>query len=349
MKIKRLLTTLTAVTMLGVGCCCPFSAAYAEDTETAVTAEAEKFDPSLILGTWEGTYTGTANSKKIERTITLNIDICDEDGSFSGYTDVTSSEGQTFAISGKYDAAAKSFSFKGTDWLKDTDGWSLSSFGGVYDPETESVSGTRDGKSDSPFSIKKTSDKYTSTSIDISKICRDWYGEYDGTDGKITVRRNIRISISEIAEDGTVKGTAIFSPSDKAAAAYALDGSYYIKGKIEPRYGRIEMQGYEWIEEPATDNFTFIELLGCVNENIIDGTTEHGIWSMESTNVLKGDLNFDNKIGIEDLVILTKYLHNVEGSGFNKTLFYYADMNDDGSVDVFDHIQFRKALLSTPE
>ena len=347
MKIKRLLSTLTAITMLGVGCCCPFSAVYAEDTETAVTAETEKFAPSLILGTWEGNYIGTANSTKIERTITLNIDICNEDGTFSGYTNVTSSEGQTFAINGEYDAETQTFNFKGTEWLKNMNDWSLTSFNGIYDPKTGSVSGTREDDSDMTFSIKKISDKYTATSIDINKICRDWYGEYDGSSDTTTVRRNIRISISEISEDGTVNGTAIFSPSDKSAAEFALDGSYYIEGTIEPRYGRIEMQGYEWIEEPATENFTFIEFLGCVNENVIDGTTEEGIWHMESTNVLKGDLNFDNKIGIEDLVILTKYLHNVEGGGFNKTLFYYADMNDDGSVDVFDHILLRNALLKT--
>jgi len=67
---------------------------------------------------------------------------------------------------------------------------------------------------------------------------------------------------------------------------------------------------------------------------------------MESTDVLKGDLNFDNLLTVADLVALQKYLLN--NNDFNKSLFYYADMNDDEKVNVFDLILLRQAVAKRP-
>ena len=67
---------------------------------------------------------------------------------------------------------------------------------------------------------------------------------------------------------------------------------------------------------------------------------------MESTDVLKGDLNFDNLLNVADLVALQKYLLN--NNDFNKSLFYYADMNDDEKVNAFDLILLRQAVAKRP-
>jgi len=67
---------------------------------------------------------------------------------------------------------------------------------------------------------------------------------------------------------------------------------------------------------------------------------------MESTDVLKGDLNFDNLLTVADLVALQKYLLN--NNDFNKSLFYYADMNDDEKVNAFDLILLRQAVANKP-
>ena len=67
---------------------------------------------------------------------------------------------------------------------------------------------------------------------------------------------------------------------------------------------------------------------------------------MESTDVLRGDLNFDNLLTVADLVALQKYLLN--NNDFNKSLFYYADMNDDEKVNAFDLILLRQAVANKP-
>lgn len=61
-------------------------------------------------------------------------------------------------------------------------------------------------------------------------------------------------------------------------------------------------------------------------------------------NSVKGDLNFDGKCDVLDLVLLTKYIHNL--AGFNAEQFTIADLDGDGAVDVFDLGAFKKLLLS---
>ena len=176
-------------------------------------------------------------------------------------------------------------------------------------------------------------------------MSRNWYGEYDGTDGDITVRRNIKFSITDITDNGEIKGTGIISPSDKAEAQYAVDGSYYFKGDIDEKSGKIYIKGNEWIDRPSS-NFSFAVFNGIITDGTIDGYTEEGLWKMESTDVLKGDLNFDNLLTVADLVALQKYLLN--NNDFNKSLFYYADMNDDEKVNAFDLILLRQAVANKP-
>ena len=58
---------------------------------------------------------------------------------------------------------------------------------------------------------------------------------------------------------------------------------------------------------------------------------------------VKGDLNYDGKCDVLDLVLLTKYIHN--RAGFNAEQFAIADLDADGAVDVFDLAAFKKLLL----
>ncbi len=57
-----------------------------------------------------------------------------------------------------------------------------------------------------------------------------------------------------------------------------------------------------------------------------------------------GDLNFDGKCDVLDLVLFTKYLHGM--AGFNTDQFRMADLNADGAADIFDLALFRRELLA---
>ena len=59
---------------------------------------------------------------------------------------------------------------------------------------------------------------------------------------------------------------------------------------------------------------------------------------------VKGDLNYDGKCDVLDLILLTKYIHNI--AGFNAEQFKMADFDADGTVDVFDLAAFKKLLLA---
>jgi len=346
MKIKNLVCTLAAMALLcNSGTAVVMAEDNADTAAAAATEAAETVEPVTaddIKGTWSGTYTGHKNGTAIEREISLNIDECDADGKFSGVATITSSENQSYYFSGTCDLTTGEIRFKGDEWIKNADNWSFLDFKGNL--VSGNITGITDNKKDRPFSLEKKSDSFVRYSVDPAALKREWFGEYDGTDGSVVVRRNIKFSITDISDDGKITGSAVFSPSNKAEAKYALDGSYYFTGTLDERYGRLRIKGNEWIEHPAMENFSFIEFIGSVQGDIIEGTTKNGIWKMEATSILKGDLNIDNKLGVEDLVILEKYLLN-DGMPFNKTLFFYADMNSDDSVDVFDLIELRKAVI----
>lgn len=357
MKIKKIVSTLLAMTMIGAAGIPTTMAAETENT--AVTAaETTEAAPAItadtIKGIWKGSFLGYAEGGSlIERETTLNIDKCDADGKFSGLAEITSVENESYFFEGSCNFETGAFSFNGVEWRVNIEDWSMYPFNGKIDPTNNTLSGTRNKDAKSTFSFEKTSDDFISYTIDPSKISREWYGEYDGCSGDVVVKRNILISITDIAEDGKIKGYAKFTPSDKAAAEYGRIGSYYFDGTLDNRFGIIKFKGNEWIDYPALEgeteaNYQMFAFKGAINGNSIIGDSECGLWTMESTSILKGDLNFDNKLGVEDLVILKKYLLNDE-TVFNKTLFYTADMNDDDSVDVFDLIELRKAVIKFGE
>lgn len=303
-----------------------------------------------ILGVWEGTYDGKDAGKSgiVKRQIIFNVDQCSEDGSFSGIAEVPSTPGERYIFAGTCDFNTGDVTIQGNKWIVDYNSWNFLRFKGKLDTENMQITGDVGTTGTQFFEYKKTSDEYIDYSIDLNTVPRELYGEYDGFDNTTIVRRNIRFSISEIAENGDIKGIAYMSPSEKADSKYAVEGSYYFEGEIDERFGRIHIQGNEWIEEPGFGVNHFVDFTGYIHEGKIDGytitgKTANGIWAMETTKVLKGDLNFDNKIDVADLVIMQRYL--LADFDFNKSLFYYADMNDDGNVDVFDLVFLRKELI----
>lgn len=348
MKGTKLISAAAALAMLLSGTCINSFAAEA-DTATIgeETAETVTYSADTIIGVWEGTYTGFSGNTVIEREITFNVDQCDENGDFSGIATVTSEENERYYFSGSFDFKTGNFKLKGTEWIINYSNWVFSEFIGVYDADKLEFSGNLDNKSERAFMIKKTSDSSIDYSVDFGKISRNWYGEYAGYAGneKVVVGRNIKFSITDITDNGEIEGKGIISPSDKAEAQYAVDGSYYFKGNIDEKSGKIYIKGNEWIERPNS-NFGFVEFNGIITDGTIDGYTERGFWKMESTDVLKGDLNFDNLLTVADLVALQKYL--LTENDFNKSLFYYADMNDDEKVNAFDLILLRQAVAKRP-
>lgn len=59
---------------------------------------------------------------------------------------------------------------------------------------------------------------------------------------------------------------------------------------------------------------------------------------------LQGDVNLDGTVSVNDVVMLQKYLLNVQKFSYDN--FMIADMNQDGRVNVFDLILLKKKLLS---
>ncbi len=127
--------------------------------------------------------------------------------------------------------------------------------------------------------------------FEIDQLPMRWSGEYDGQSDDIAVRRNLEIRVQEVAEDYSFTGTAVISPSDKSDAQYAVNGSYYIKGTIDPETGKISASGYEWIDRPSS-NFSFVQLSGNINPETfaIEGETDKGIWLMEPVQFHYEDL-----------------------------------------------------------
>lgn len=62
-------------------------------------------------------------------------------------------------------------------------------------------------------------------------------------------------------------------------------------------------------------------------------------------NYQSGDLDFNGRINIGDLVIMKKYL--LASQGISSSQFYMADLNEDGRTDVLDMIVLRKKLIDS--
>ena len=162
-------------------------------------------------------------------------------------------------------------------------------------------------------------------------INRKFSGEYDGRTGSMfydytVVRRNIEIEIEKISDDGEISGKAYVTPSKKNdIPENDITCSYYFNGNIDFENSRISLQGEEMIDEPvrndgsAVDNFSFVALEGTIdiNSGKIDGTSEEGIWVMNSV------------VNFASVVSNMKFIHNDFKTGSKefkgKYGYYYSD------------------------
>ena len=256
-----------------------------------LTAEAAYASTRLsITGVWDGVYIGHSSGDIArERSISLNIFSCDTNGFFEGVATIDNGDIGSYAFTGVIDYETMKFGFKGNKWIvcKD-DNFRFSDFDGII--FENSMTGTVGGNIERTFRINKTSEEYTSYSIDIKNIPKFWEGEYDGHSDGTTVRRIISINISDIDAEGNATGTAVISPSEKADAYYGANGSYCFSAYIDSKFGTISFQGKDWIEFPVNqyrsfDNFSFVKLNGrIINDSnaSISGYSEDGIWQMSA-------------------------------------------------------------------
>lgn len=256
---------------------------------------ASAVDWSSLCGVWVGTYTGTNNGSSVERDIRLDIDYA-ANGKFEGIATIDNGDNGRYFFDGTISADGE-IQFQGSDWIVNPSNFGFGVFSGGYYETENRMDGNVDGASSRVFSLSKVSNAYESLRVDLDEIPREWDGEYDGHHNSIVVRRVYEFHIQSMEQDGTIKGMAIIAPSEKADAAYGANGSYYFKGKIDARYGKISMQGYQWIEYPASySNFTFVALQGYFDFSSgakIHGISENGIWEMsaihyDDINVISG-------------------------------------------------------------
>ena len=285
MKNSRKLTSAICASMVMFNLCggtniipMAYAAEDAAVEETVVPVTAED-----LIGTWEGVYSGTNGSTPIDRNYRIEIDNCTEDGKIEGYACVEVGELGEYWFDGTVDYETGAIEFKGIEWYNNPGNLGFAGFSGTVNAEESEISGVIDGKKDRLFSLEKISDTYTERRIDLDSIPLRWNGEYDGHSGDVIVRRNYEIRVQEVAENGTFNGTAFISPSEVEDPEFGVYGSYYIKGKINERTGKIDAKGYEWIERPD-DNFSFVDLYGYINAEsyCVEGNTEYGIWLMDS-------------------------------------------------------------------
>ena len=318
---------------------------FAEDTAatTETEAEVQKLTDEQIKGTWEGFYTGYSNSTNIERTIKLDIYDC-TDGKIKGFATITSEEHEKYYFTGNYNSETGKMNFEGKSWEENADGWGFASFSGTVDPTDKSYSGVTDSSSAKPFKLTKKSDDFTDMKIKKENIHRQWVGEYDGCSGDIVVRRNYKFTIDDISDDNKITGTAYFSPSEKADQQYAETGSYKFSGSISEDNSNINLQGFEWIEHPISENFDFVKLNGFFRGDKISGASEHGIWSMEATDIIVGDVNYDNMISADDLLIMKRYI--LMEVDFSQAMINLSDMNGDGVLNIIDFNKVVNTLVN---
>ena len=321
------------------------STVFAEDAAatTETEAEVQKLTDEQIKGTWEGFYTGYSNSTNIERTIKLDIYDC-TDGKIKGFATITSEEHERYYFTGSYNSETGKMTFKGQSWEENAEDWGFASFSGTVDPTDKSYSGVTDSSSAKPFKIAKKNDDFTDMKIKKENIHRQWVGEYDGYSGEVVVRRNYKFTIDDISDDNKITGTAYFSPSEKADQQYAETGSYKFSGSISEESGNINMQGFEWIEHPESSNFSFVKLNGFFHDDKIVGVSEEGIWSMEATDIIVGDVNYDNMISADDLLIMKRYI--LVEVDFSQAMINLSDMNGDGVLNIIDFNKVVNTLVN---
>lgn len=234
-----------------------------------------------ILGKWAGTYDGFVYGSLIERKIELEIFNCDSWGVIDGFATIDEERNGKYYFSGKVNFNTGEVSFIGEKWIYNPEGLTFTYFHGIL--KNNNIVGNLEDYSDRKFKISKISDKFTSYIVKPDKVIGNWEGEYDGYFNTIVVRRNLKINIENVDQDGRISGTAIISPSLKSDSSVGINASYKFKGTIDLKRGIIYIHGCDWIKYPDLEgNFSFSILNGLVDyqKGIIKGWSEKGIWKM---------------------------------------------------------------------
>ena len=110
------------------------------------------------------------------------------------------------------------------------------------------------------------------------------------------------------------------------------DGSYYILTRASKDAGALETAGGS---KGSGANVQQWEVNGESCQK----------WIVEASEPVyeKGDININKKVDVSDIVIMNKYLVKLEK--FSEQLFFLADINDDGKVNVFDYILIRRKVM----
>lgn len=107
--------------------------------------------------------------------------------------------------------------------------------------------------------------------------------------------------------------------------------------------------------DPSTDlqdgihpNETGYQKMGTYWSNLVDNylSTEPETTTEETTLVdkyKKGDVNTDGEINVSDLIVLQKYL--LKKGGILPEQTYYADMDNNNRLNIFDSIQLKRLLI----
>ena len=157
--------------------------------------------------------------------------------------------------------------------------------------------------------------------VNPNTIPRSWEGEYDGHhDDSTVVRRMYEMHILTLSDDGEIHGKAIFAPSPDADEYYGANGSYFFSGRIDMNSGKIDLQGYEWIDYPNNfDNWGFVILSGYFDFSSgahIHGHSEDGIWEMTAIDYGSIDIDSGFTLGTDN----NSYVHTSSekwaGAGF---------------------------------
>lgn len=257
---------------------------------------------SDLLGTWNGSYTVSENGKSVVKKLSLNIS-SSEAGNFSGTGDIDGGKKGRFYLEGSYDGFTNTFSFIGKHWISNPakDDFRLFS-GSLTQGNQLNASGDVMSSNGGTFELTHVSDKFVDCSVNLDECKADYTGFYDGFANKIVVRRSIEIFITEINPDGTVKGKAVFSEYKGEKHNFAANGSYFLSGNIDQRFGTINLQGHTWIDMPlGYKNFDFVKLEGQIDRTgHIEGISDGGIWKMDRVDYGKYDFNSGFTLGVNN-------------------------------------------------
>lgn len=301
---------------------------FEEDSFSAMQSEEDIILKSDILGAYEGTYDGVYNGTNITRNLRVDISNCKDNGGIGGYVTIDSGDNGKYYFEGTLDFESGEIQFQGSEWIDNPSNFDFVTFDGNVNIDENSITGIVDSDSNRIFNLSKISKEYTSYEVDFKNMTKDFTGEYDGVSGSTVVRRNIEIHIQDVSDFGEISGTAIISPSEKSDSSYGANGSYYFNGTLHKNTGKIEMQGYEWIDYPVQyDNFTFISFSGYldVNEDIIIGTTENGIWTMEAIDFSDLNTNSGFVLGTDNNNFVHASSSSWDGAGFVGVTNYTID------------------------